>query len=93
MAYYTEEVDQWTHYDDYAGYEEVPYEHQLEEQLVEALDTHVQGSVNRALIKALQPYAEPLKNHGKCKFTVSLFEPSRLALLFGGPFLGGVLCP
>ncbi|KAJ1138882.1 hypothetical protein NDU88_005262 [Pleurodeles waltl] len=31
--------------------------HQMEERLVEALDFHVQDSVNRALVKALRPFA------------------------------------
>lgn len=71
MAYYAKEADQWA-YADYGGYEEVPVEHQLEEQLVEALDHHVEGSVNRALIKALQPYAEPLKNYGMRQMQAAL---------------------
>ncbi|XP_078534999.1 uncharacterized protein LOC144821637 [Lissotriton helveticus] len=42
--------------------------HQLEENLVEALDCQVQGSVNKALIKALKPFTKPLQKYGKRKF-------------------------
>ncbi|XP_078509449.1 uncharacterized protein LOC144769260 [Lissotriton helveticus] len=66
MAYYAEEDDQWVDYNEYEEYE--PREEHLEENLVEALDTHVQGSVNNALIKALKPFAKPLQNYGKRKF-------------------------
>ncbi|XP_078506777.1 uncharacterized protein LOC144766984 [Lissotriton helveticus] len=66
MAYYAEEDNQWAEYNEYEEYE--PQEEHLEENLVEALDTHVQGSVNSALIKALKPFAKPLQNYGKRKF-------------------------
>ncbi|XP_078513928.1 uncharacterized protein LOC144773028 isoform X2 [Lissotriton helveticus] len=72
MAYYAEGVDQWADYNDYAEFEEVPYKHQMEEQLVEALDTHFQCPGNRALIKALQPFVKSLQNYGKRKFKASL---------------------
>lgn len=68
MAYYAEEADQLAEYADQGEYEEVPYEHQLEEQLVEALDSHVQGSVNKALINAIKPFTQPLQNYGKHTF-------------------------
>ncbi|XP_078513919.1 uncharacterized protein LOC144773028 isoform X1 [Lissotriton helveticus] len=76
MAYYAEGVDQWADYNDYAEFEEVPYKHQMEEQLVEALDTHFQCPGNRALIKALQPFVKSLQNYGKRKFKASLGESS-----------------
>ncbi|XP_078526697.1 uncharacterized protein LOC144799322 [Lissotriton helveticus] len=66
MAYYAEEDSQWAEYDEYEEYE--PQEEHLEENLVEALDTHVQGSVKSALVKALKPFAKPLQNYGKRKF-------------------------
>lgn len=72
MAYYAKEDDQWADHYDYGGYEEVPQEHQLEERLVEGLDNHVEGSMNRALIKALQPYSEHLKNYGKRQMQAAL---------------------
>lgn len=75
MVYYAEEEDQWVEFNKYAEYEE-PEEHLIEEHLVEALDTHAQGSVNRTLIKALQPFTKPLKNYGKRKFGASQGESS-----------------
>ncbi|KAJ1110216.1 hypothetical protein NDU88_007571 [Pleurodeles waltl] len=33
----------------------------MEERLVEALDYHVQDSVNKAIVKTLQPFAQPLR--------------------------------
>ncbi|XP_078503027.1 uncharacterized protein LOC144761602 [Lissotriton helveticus] len=66
MAYYAEEADQWAEYADEVQYDED--EHQLEEQLLEALDSHVQGSVNKALVNALKPFTKPLLNYGKRKF-------------------------
>ncbi|KAJ1169291.1 hypothetical protein NDU88_001184 [Pleurodeles waltl] len=40
--------------------EEVPFEHHMEERLVQALGHHVQDSVNQALIKALKAFTQPL---------------------------------
>ncbi|KAJ1197286.1 hypothetical protein NDU88_001148 [Pleurodeles waltl] len=52
------------HQDDYYGdYNEQPGQH-IEECLVEALDFHVQDSVNKALVKALNPFAQPIFNFG-----------------------------
>ncbi|XP_078518978.1 uncharacterized protein LOC144784190 [Lissotriton helveticus] len=80
MAYYAKEEDRWVELNEYAEYDE-PEEHHMEEQLVQALDTHVQGSVNRALIKALQHFTKPLKNYGKRKFGAAQGETSAEVLV------------
>ncbi|KAJ1189253.1 hypothetical protein NDU88_006003 [Pleurodeles waltl] len=59
MAYYTEE-------DEYEqDLPEIAEEQHIEETLVEALDYHVQDSVNQALIKALKPFTKSLTRFGK----------------------------
>ncbi|KAJ1185332.1 hypothetical protein NDU88_002125 [Pleurodeles waltl] len=48
----------------YGDYEAGHYEQRMEKHLVEALDFHVQDSVNKALVKALRPFAQPIFNYG-----------------------------
>ncbi|KAJ1096641.1 hypothetical protein NDU88_001776 [Pleurodeles waltl] len=62
MAYYAEEEEQ------YEQLQENPSEHHLEERLVEALGSHVQDSVNWALIQALKPFTQPLSNFARREF-------------------------
>ncbi|KAJ1098410.1 hypothetical protein NDU88_003521 [Pleurodeles waltl] len=59
MEYYAEEDE---HYQEKA---EVAFEHQMEERLVQALGHHVQDSDNKALIKALKPFTQPLVRFGQ----------------------------
>ncbi|KAJ1137305.1 hypothetical protein NDU88_003717 [Pleurodeles waltl] len=59
MAYYAEE-------DEYVqDLPEIAEEQHMEERLVEALDYHVQDSVNQALIKALKPFTKSLTRFGQ----------------------------
>ncbi|KAJ1156210.1 hypothetical protein NDU88_008934 [Pleurodeles waltl] len=59
MAYYAEE-------DKFFQVEaEEPYENQMDERLVLALDHHLQDSVNQALIEALKPFTQPLVRFGQ----------------------------
>ncbi|KAJ1123854.1 hypothetical protein NDU88_002321 [Pleurodeles waltl] len=64
-------------YDD--KYVEYAADHHMEECLVEALDFHVQDSVNKALVKALCPFAQPIFNYsfrhfGACSGSASSVE-------------------
>ncbi|KAJ1197528.1 hypothetical protein NDU88_001385 [Pleurodeles waltl] len=52
----------------YGEYDAGHYDQHMEERLVEALDFHVQGSVNKALVKALRPFAQPIFNFGVRRF-------------------------
>ncbi|XP_078528440.1 uncharacterized protein LOC144805834 [Lissotriton helveticus] len=65
MAYYAEEGDQWVEFNEYEQYE--PEEEQLEENLGEALASHDQSSVSKALIKALKPFTKSHHSSGKRK--------------------------
>ncbi|KAJ1218016.1 hypothetical protein NDU88_005602 [Pleurodeles waltl] len=59
--------------DDYYGdYSEGQH---MEECLVEALDYHVQDSVNKALVKALRPFAHPIFNFGRRRFGTGSENP------------------
>ncbi|KAJ1176781.1 hypothetical protein NDU88_002048 [Pleurodeles waltl] len=48
----------------------------MEDRLVEALDFHVQDSVNKALVKALRPFAQPILNFGFRCFGASSGNPT-----------------
>ncbi|KAJ1197097.1 hypothetical protein NDU88_000959 [Pleurodeles waltl] len=50
--------------DQYGAYDAEHYDQRMEERLVEALDFHVQDSGNKALVKALRPFAQPFFNFG-----------------------------
>ncbi|KAJ1173157.1 hypothetical protein NDU88_004998 [Pleurodeles waltl] len=50
--------------DQYGAYYAGQYDLHMEERLVEALDFHVQDSVNKALVNALRPFAQPIFNFG-----------------------------
>ncbi|KAJ1128790.1 hypothetical protein NDU88_007165 [Pleurodeles waltl] len=50
--------------DQYGEYDADHYDQHMEERLVEALDFHVQESVNKALVKALHLFAQPIFNFG-----------------------------
>ncbi|KAJ1195556.1 hypothetical protein NDU88_004835 [Pleurodeles waltl] len=43
--------------DQHRAYDAGQYDQHIEERLVKALDFHVQDSVNKALVKALRPFA------------------------------------
>ncbi|KAJ1157300.1 hypothetical protein NDU88_010015 [Pleurodeles waltl] len=58
MAYYAGEDDFYQDQPDFTD------EH-MEERLVEALGYHVQDSVNQAIINALKPFAQPLRQFGQ----------------------------
>ncbi|KAJ1132328.1 hypothetical protein NDU88_010650 [Pleurodeles waltl] len=71
----------------YGEYDADHYDQHMEECLVEALDFHVQDSVNNALVKAKRPFAQPIFNYGGRRFgaglgnstlvEVNITEPSR----------------
>ncbi|KAJ1187018.1 hypothetical protein NDU88_003797, partial [Pleurodeles waltl] len=61
MASYTKEED---FYQDHIDLNE---EYGMEERLVEALGSHIQDSVNQALIKALKPFTHPIFRYGQRK--------------------------
>ncbi|KAJ1160922.1 hypothetical protein NDU88_001412 [Pleurodeles waltl] len=61
--------------DYYGGYNEQPGQH-MEEHLMEALDFHVQDSVNKALVKALCPFAQPIFHFGLRRFGAGLGNPT-----------------
>ncbi|KAJ1117434.1 hypothetical protein NDU88_005634 [Pleurodeles waltl] len=51
-------------------YQENPDRHEeygMEQRPLEALGTHVQDSVNQALIKTLKPFTRPLVQYGQCE--------------------------
>ncbi|KAJ1160921.1 hypothetical protein NDU88_001411 [Pleurodeles waltl] len=48
----------------YGEYDAGHYDQHMEDRLVEALDFHMQDSVNKALVKALRPFAQPIFNFG-----------------------------
>ncbi|KAJ1162362.1 hypothetical protein NDU88_002830 [Pleurodeles waltl] len=58
--------------DQYGEYDAGHYDQHMEQRLVEALDFHVQDSVNRALVKALRPFAQPIFNFGVRRFGAGL---------------------
>ncbi|XP_069074978.1 uncharacterized protein [Pleurodeles waltl] len=60
--------------DDYYG--EYTEGHHVEERLVEALDYHVQDSVNKALVKALRPFAQPIFNFVRMRFGTGSGNPT-----------------
>ncbi|KAJ1191495.1 hypothetical protein NDU88_000811 [Pleurodeles waltl] len=59
MVYYAEKEEL------YQQEAEELYDNQMEERLVQALDHHVQDSVNQALIKALKPFTQHLVRFGQ----------------------------
>ncbi|KAJ1118059.1 hypothetical protein NDU88_006254 [Pleurodeles waltl] len=61
--------------DQYGDYDAGHYDQHMEERLVEALDFHVQDSVNKALVKALRPFAQPIFNFGVRRFDVGSWKP------------------
>ncbi|KAJ1181139.1 hypothetical protein NDU88_006349 [Pleurodeles waltl] len=64
--------------DQYGEYDAGHYDQHMEERLVEALDFHEQDSVNKALVKALRPFAQPIFNFGVRRFGAgSVNEPGR----------------
>ncbi|KAJ1159553.1 hypothetical protein NDU88_000060 [Pleurodeles waltl] len=48
----------------------------MEECLVEALDFHFQDSVNKALVKALRPFVQPIFNFGVSRFGAGSGKPT-----------------
>ncbi|KAJ1100730.1 hypothetical protein NDU88_005811 [Pleurodeles waltl] len=48
----------------------------MEERLVEAFDFHVQDSVNRALVKALRLFTQPIFNFGRRRFGAGSGNPT-----------------
>ncbi|KAJ1084656.1 hypothetical protein NDU88_004802 [Pleurodeles waltl] len=82
MAYYANEEEQ------YDELQEATSEHILEERLVEALDFHVQDSVNWALIQALKPFTQPLFNFARREFLGESSQQPRLQTGDSGDMLG-----
>ncbi|KAJ1110560.1 hypothetical protein NDU88_007910 [Pleurodeles waltl] len=62
------------HQDDYYG--EYTEGKHMEERLVEALEYHVQDSVNKALVKAMRPFAQPIFNFGRRRFDAGSGNPT-----------------
>ncbi|KAJ1211555.1 hypothetical protein NDU88_006913 [Pleurodeles waltl] len=62
------------HQDDYYG--EYTEGQHMEERLVEALDYHVQDSVNKALVKAFRPFVQPIFNFGRRRFSAGWGNPT-----------------
>ncbi|KAJ1095951.1 hypothetical protein NDU88_001101 [Pleurodeles waltl] len=63
--------------DDQCGeYDAGQYDQHMEERLVEAFDFHVQDSVNKALVKALRPFAQPIFNFGFRRFGTGSGNPT-----------------
>ncbi|KAJ1136885.1 hypothetical protein NDU88_003299 [Pleurodeles waltl] len=59
----------------YGEYDAGHYDHHMEERLVEVLDFHVQDSVNKALVKALRPFAQPIFKFGFRHFSAGSGNP------------------
>ncbi|KAJ1176156.1 hypothetical protein NDU88_001439 [Pleurodeles waltl] len=62
--------------DQYGEYDAGHYDQHMEERLVEALDFHVQDSVNKALVKALRPFPQPIFNFGVRRFGTGSGNPT-----------------
>ncbi|KAJ1208086.1 hypothetical protein NDU88_003476 [Pleurodeles waltl] len=60
----------------YGEYDAGHYAKHMEECLVEALDFHVQDSANKALVKALRPFAQPIFNNGFRRFGAGSGNPT-----------------
>ncbi|KAJ1149352.1 hypothetical protein NDU88_002162 [Pleurodeles waltl] len=56
-----------------------------EERLVEALDFHVQDSVNKALVKALHPFVQAMFNFGIRRFGAGSGNPTPVEVNINGP--------
>ncbi|KAJ1127992.1 hypothetical protein NDU88_006385 [Pleurodeles waltl] len=57
----------------------------MEERLVEALDYHVQDSVNKALVKILRPFSQPLFNFGRRRFGTGSGNPTPIEVEINEP--------
>ncbi|KAJ1105975.1 hypothetical protein NDU88_003378 [Pleurodeles waltl] len=64
----SEQEDAPPHDGQYGEYAAGQYDQHMEESIMEALDFHVKDSVNKALVKALHLFAQPIFN-----FRVGLF--------------------
>ncbi|KAJ1159048.1 hypothetical protein NDU88_011718 [Pleurodeles waltl] len=68
--------EQYPDDDQYGAYDAGQYDQHMEERLVEALDFHIQDSVNKALVKALRPFAQPIFNFGGRCFGAGSGDPT-----------------
>ncbi|KAJ1187747.1 hypothetical protein NDU88_004517 [Pleurodeles waltl] len=57
----------------------------MEERLVEALDFYVQDSVNKALVKALRLFAQPIFNFGLSRFGAASGNPTSIQVNLNEP--------
>ncbi|KAJ1134872.1 hypothetical protein NDU88_001318 [Pleurodeles waltl] len=71
--------------DQYGEYAAGQYDQHIEECFVEALDFHVQGSVNKALVKALHPFAQPIFNFGVRRFGAGSGNPTPVEVNINEP--------
>ncbi|KAJ1180276.1 hypothetical protein NDU88_005498 [Pleurodeles waltl] len=69
----------------YGEYAAGQYNQQMEERFVEALDFHIQDSVNKALVKALRPFAQPIFNYGLRRFRVGSGNPTPVEVNINEP--------
>ncbi|KAJ1179258.1 hypothetical protein NDU88_004492 [Pleurodeles waltl] len=71
--------------DQYRDYDAGHYDQHMVERLVEALDFHVQDSENKALVKALRPFALPIFNFGIRHFGKGSGKPSPVEININEP--------
>ncbi|KAJ1131439.1 hypothetical protein NDU88_009776 [Pleurodeles waltl] len=71
--------------DQYGDYNAGHYDQQMEERLVEALYVYVQDLVNKALVKALHPFAQPIFNFGVKRFGAGSGNPGPVEVNINEP--------
>ncbi|KAJ1169144.1 hypothetical protein NDU88_001050 [Pleurodeles waltl] len=71
--------------DQYGEYDAGQYDQHMEECLVEALDFHVQDSVNKELVKAYRPFAQPIFNFGFRRFGAGSGNPTPVEVYITEP--------
>ncbi|KAJ1120504.1 hypothetical protein NDU88_008669 [Pleurodeles waltl] len=69
-------AQQYPDEDQYGEYEAGHYDQHMEERLVEASDFHVQDLVNKALVKAVRPFAQPNFNYEVMRFGAGSGNPT-----------------
>ncbi|KAJ1114736.1 hypothetical protein NDU88_002967 [Pleurodeles waltl] len=78
-------AQQYVDDDQYGEYDAGHYDQHLEECLVEDLDFHVQDSVNKALVKALRPFAQTIFNFGVRRFGAGSRNPTPVEVNINEP--------
>ncbi|KAJ1103277.1 hypothetical protein NDU88_000704 [Pleurodeles waltl] len=71
--------------DQYGDYDAGHHDQHMEERPVEALNFHVQDSVNKALVKALRPFAQPIFNFGVRCLGAGSGNPTHVEVNINGP--------